>query len=101
MIILDFPIGWYPYLLLWLIFYFALPPWKKDYKGSLKFGALGTCLGIFVEVLAAFFGLWTYTGGNWPIVLWLAYFIASMMWFQLYRFFGALKIKGFWKAFRG
>jgi hypothetical protein len=101
MIILDFPFGWYPYLLVWIIVFFALPPWKKDFKRSLQFGTLGTILGITVETFASMLGLWTYTGGNWPVILWPAYFIASMVWFQLYRFFGSVKIRGFWKASRG
>lgn len=91
MIITEFPIGWYPYIAFWLLFWLALPPWKKDVRGSLKFGALGTVLGIGVEALAAVMGLWLYTGGNWPLMLWPAYFVASMVWHQLYRFFESMK----------
>jgi hypothetical protein len=98
MIVTEFPIGWYSYIAFWFVVWLALPPWKKDVKGSLMFGALGTVLGIGVEALAAVMGLWLYTGGNWPVILWAAYFVASMVWHQLYRLFESMRSGKFPRA---
>ena len=48
---------------------------------------MGLCAGVVVELLAVYFGLWAYSGGNWPIILWPAYFLASMIWHELFRLF--------------
>ena len=94
MFVTVFPMGWYPYLVIWFAFWLAIPPYhKKDFKRNIQFGLIGTLLGIVVEVLALIFGLWEYSGGNWPIILWPAYFIASMVWHEIYRFFDSWQKK--------
>ncbi len=93
MFVTDFPVMWYAYLAVWLSFWAALPPWKKEIKEAIQFGLMGTCLGVVVEVLAIAMGLWEYAGGNWPVVLWPAYFVASIVWHQLFRFFDAYRKK--------
>ena len=98
MFVLEFPVGWYPYLFFWLLVWLLLPPWKKDYRGTLMFGAVGTVLGAGVETLAVFMGLWSYTGGNWPVLLWPAYFIASMVWYQLFKFTEYFKSSGLFRS---
>ena len=91
MFILDFPVTWYLFLSVWFVFWLVLPPRKRDMKKTVQFGLLGTLLGVGVEILAVFLGLWAYTGGNWPVILWPSYFLASMIWYQLFNFFESRK----------
>lgn len=86
-----FPMGWYPFLVLWFVIWLVLPPWKKDIKKNTQFGLIGVLLGIGVEIAAITFGLWEYSGGNWPVILWPAYFLASIVWYQLFKFFESRK----------
>lgn len=89
MFITDFPVEWYAYITLWFVVWLAIPPapWKKDVKNNVLFGLIGTVLGIAVEGTASILGLWTYTRGNWPVILWPMYFVASIVWHEIYRLF--------------
>ena len=86
MFITDYPSAWYVFLAVWLLVWLVLFRREKNIKGNLTFGLIGLCAGIVVESLAIYLGLWTYSGGNWPIILWPAYFLASMVWHELFRF---------------
>ena len=45
--------------------------------------------GMFSLALMEFFavsvGLWSYTSGNWPVILWPTYFVAILFGYQLLR----------------
>ena len=86
MFLTDYPSAWYAFLALWLLVWLVLFRKKKDIRGNLTFGLIGLCAGAAVELLAVYLGLWSYSGGNWPIILWPAYFLASMVWHELFRF---------------
>jgi hypothetical protein len=48
--------------------------------------ALGGMVSLaLMEFFAVSTGLWTYTPGNWPIILWPTYFAAILFGYQLLR----------------
>jgi hypothetical protein len=38
-----------------------------------------------MEFFAVSTGLWSYTPGNWPVILWPTYFVAILFGYQLLR----------------
>jgi len=86
MLITDYPPAWYAFLAVWLVVWLVLFRRGRDIRGNLAFGLIGLCAGVAVELLAVFLGLWSYSGGNWPVILWPAYFLASMVWHEIFRF---------------
>jgi hypothetical protein len=50
------------------------------------FLALGGMISLaLMEFFAVSTGLWTYTPGNWPVILWPTYFAAILFGYQLLR----------------
>ena len=84
--ILAFSTNWYFFLLFGALVALVCTHIRKSYEGALKFGLVGLVFCIAIEFLgAALLDLWTYTGGNWPIVLWASYFVFSVAWYQMVR----------------
>jgi hypothetical protein len=98
-IIFDFNSSWYilllAFLAAWAILLVARRKWqaKQEVKEQM-FLALG---GMFSLALMEFFavstGLWNYTPGNWPVILWPTYFAAILFGYQLLRSIEGLLIR--------
>jgi hypothetical protein len=62
---------------------------KHNSKHEIKeqiFLALGGMISLaLMEFFAVSTGLWNYTPGNWPVILWPTYFVAILFGYQLLR----------------
>jgi len=90
-VIFHFNSGWYILLLAflsaWVIIIVARRKWnaKHEVKEQL-FLALGGMTSLaLMEFFAVSTGLWNYTPGNWPVILWPTYFVAILFGYQLLR----------------
>lgn len=87
----DFPSGWWIALGIIYITYLLLFLQRKSYKkqAELKiqflFGLVALCMAFVIEVAAINSKIWTYFPNNWPITLWIAYFGAALLSFQLIK----------------
>ena len=84
----DFPSGWWVILgIIYGIFVLALASRRKRGKNEIIIQtALGfVCLMIafFIEFTAVSLGLWNYVPGNWPVILWVAYFGVGLTGYQI------------------
>ena len=50
----------------------------KELRQQIITGFITLALTVVVEVIAISLDLWEYSSGNWPVVLWLAYFIEGL-----------------------
>ncbi len=86
----DFNSSWYvllfAFLGAWALLMFVRKRWTKHEVKEQMFLALGgmTALGL-MEFFAVSTGLWNYTPGNWPVILWPTYFAAILFGYQLLR----------------
>ena len=97
MFVLDYPVTWYIFTLitigvLFLFYSLRKDKGKRNIKSCLVFGFIGLILCVVIEVIGVSLGLWNYVGGNWPIILWLNYFISAMMGYQLLKLSESRKI---------
>jgi hypothetical protein len=95
-IIFDFDSNWY------LLLFAFLAAWatlfvvrrKRTSKQEIKqqvFLAFGGMISLaLMEFFAISTGLWNYTTGNWPVILWPTYFAAILFGYQLLRAFEIL-----------
>ena len=87
----DYNSSWYILLLAflgaWAILIMARR--KLNAKHEIKeqlFLALGGMISLaMMEFFAVSTGLWNYTPGNWPVILWPTYFTAILFGYQLLR----------------
>jgi hypothetical protein len=90
-VFLDYNSSWYillfAFLGAWAIL--MLVRRKHNSKHELKeqiFLALGGMISLaLMEFFAVSTGLWNYTPGNWPVILWPTYFVAILFGYQLLR----------------
>lgn len=90
-VILDFNFNWYvllfAFLAAWAVLMLARR--KLQAKHEVKeqvFLAFGGMVALaLMELFAVSTGLWSYTPGNWPIILWPTYFVAILFGYQLLR----------------
>ena len=79
--------AWYAllaaYMAVWLIFRSAN---KSRNFNSLAMGAATLAVALPTELFAVNAGLWNYAEGNWPWILWLTYFAAGMMGYEIAMF---------------
>ncbi len=85
----DFPPGWWVILAIicsiYLIFYFSRNNKRKGEVGiQLILGFVVLILAFFIEFVAVSMGIWNYVPGNWPVVLWVAYFGVGLAGFQIH-----------------
>jgi hypothetical protein len=86
----DFNSSWYvllfAFLGAWALLMVARRRWTRHEIKEQVFLALGgmTALGL-MEFFAVSTGLWNYTPGNWPVILWPTYFAAILFGYQLLR----------------
>jgi hypothetical protein len=90
-VFLDYNSSWYillfAFLGAWAILMIVRR--KHNSKHELKeqiFLALGGMISLaLMEFFAVSTGLWNYTPGNWPVILWPTYFVAILFGYQLLR----------------
>lgn len=85
----DFPPGWWVILAIictiYLTFYFLRKKRRKGELGiQLILGIVVVILAFLIEFVAVSLGIWNYVPGNWPIVLWFAYFGIGLAGFQIH-----------------
>jgi hypothetical protein len=90
-VIFDFNSNWYVllfgFLSAWAILFVVRRKWvaKHEIKQQV-FLAFGGMLSLaLMEFFAVSTGLWSYTPGNWPVILWPTYFVAILFGYQLLR----------------
>ena len=90
-VIFDFNSNWYVllfgFLAAWAILLVVRRKWlvKHEVKQQV-FLAFGGMISLaLMEFFAVSTGLWNYTPGNWPVILWPTYFVAILFGYQLLR----------------
>jgi hypothetical protein len=58
---------------------------KHEFKEQALLAFGGMCSLAMMEIFAVSMGLWSYTPGNWPVILWPTYFVAILFGYQLLR----------------
>ncbi|MCW3994604.1 MAG: hypothetical protein NWE98_00435 [Candidatus Bathyarchaeota archaeon] len=89
-LIFDFSSNWYvllsAFLIAWAVLLVARRGRVKREVKEQVFLALGGMASLaLMEFFAVSTGLWNYTPGNWPIILWPTYFVAILFGYQLLR----------------
>jgi predicted neutral ceramidase superfamily lipid hydrolase len=90
-VIFDFNSNWYvllfAFLVAWAVLLVVRRKWlaKHEVKQQV-FLAFGGMISLaLMEFFAVSTGLWNYTPGNWPVILWPTYFAAILFGYQLLR----------------
>ena len=84
-----FPSGWWVLLgmifIPYLILFFLRDGVSRhnEYRPQLLFAVSALAIAFLMEVAAVSLGLWNYVPGNWPIVLWPAYFGVGLLGYQI------------------
>ncbi len=87
----DFNSSWYillfAFLGAWAILFVARRKWntKREIKEQIFLALGGMTALAMMEFFAVSTGLWNYTPGNWPVILWPTYFVAILFGYQLLR----------------
>jgi hypothetical protein len=86
----DFNSSWYvllfAFLGAWALLLFVRKKWTRHEVKEQLFLALGGMTAMaLMEFFAVSTGLWNYTPGNWPVILWPTYFAAILFGYQLLR----------------
>ncbi len=90
-VFLDFNSSWYVLLLgffaAWAVLLVFRRKWKAKHEVKEQvFLAFGGMISLaMMEFFAVSTGLWNYTPGNWPVILWPTYFVAILFGYQLLR----------------
>ncbi len=90
-ILFDFNSSWYvlffAFLLGWGVLLVVRRKWKAKHEVKEQvFLAFGGMISLsLMEFFAVSMGLWNYTPGNWPIILWPTYFVAILFGYQMLR----------------
>ena len=90
-VIFDFNSSWYvllfAFLAAWAVLLVARRKWQAKHEIKEQvFLAFGGMLSLaLMEFFAVSTGLWNYTLGNWPVILWPTYFVAILFGYQLLR----------------
>lgn len=90
-VIIDFNTNWYvllfAFLAAWAVLLVFRRKWKSKHEVKEQmFLAFGGMISLaLMEFFAVSTGLWNYTPGNWPIILWPTYFAAILFGYQLLR----------------
>jgi len=87
---LDFNSSWYILLFAFLAAWAALlvfrRKWSRHEIKEQMLLALGGMIAMaLMELFAVSQGLWNYTPGNWPVILWPTYFAGILFGYQLLR----------------
>ncbi len=89
--VFDFNYNWYVllfgFLSAWAVLMIVRGKWKlrHEVKEQVLLALGGMCALALMEFFAVSTGLWNYTPGNWPVILWPTYFAAILFGYQLLR----------------
>ena len=83
--IFDFPLGWYLLLGFSVLLLAVFSYIRKSLSGVVKFGFIGLAISIVSEAAGVGLNLWNYTDGNWPVILWLIYFVFTAAFYQMFK----------------
>jgi hypothetical protein len=97
--VFDYNSSWYillfAFVAAWAILLLARR--KFNSKHEIKeqvFLALGGMTALaMMEFFAVSMGLWNYTPGNWPVILWPTYFVAILFGYQMLRSIEGLLVR--------
>jgi hypothetical protein len=87
----DFNSSWYillfGFLAAWAVLLVARRKYRAlhEVKEQILLALGGMTSLILMEFFAVSTGLWDYTPGNWPVILWPTYFVAILFGYQLLR----------------
>lgn len=90
-VIFSFNSDWYVllfgFLAAWAFLTVIRGKWRAKHEVKQQiFLAFGGMLSLaLMEFFAVSTGLWNYTPGNWPVILWPTYFVAILFGYQLLR----------------
>jgi hypothetical protein len=90
-ILFDYNSSWYvlffAFLLGWGGLLLVRRKWQAKHEVKEQaFLAFGGMISLaLMEVFAVSTGLWNYTPGNWPVILWPTYFVAILFGYQMLR----------------
>ena len=90
-LVFQFSQNWYViffgFLLLWLILLIHRKSYRKrkEVKEQVCLAFAGLFIAIVMEIFAVSMDLWHYSPGDWPIILWPTYFVATLFGYQLLR----------------
>ena len=90
-VIFDFNSNWYillfAFLGAWAVLLIVRRKWIATHEVKQQiFLAFGGMISLaLMEFFAVSTGLWNYTPGNWPVILWPTYFAAILFGYQLLR----------------
>jgi hypothetical protein len=94
-ILFGFNSGWYVLLIAFLaswgvlVFFRRSGRLKREAKEQILLALGGMSALVLMEYFAVSMGLWSYTPGNWPVILWPTYLVAILFGYQLLRFIEA------------
>jgi hypothetical protein len=97
--VFDFNYSWYillfAFLGAWAILLAARRKHgaKHEYKEQVFLALGGMTALAMMEFFAVSTGLWNYTPGNWPVILWPTYFVAILFGYQLLRLIEGLLVR--------
>ena len=81
---IDFSAGWYILFAFAVVLFAAFSYLRKSFAGCMKFGFIGLAAAVVSEAIGVGTGLWNYTGGNWPVILWVNYFLFAATFYQIF-----------------
>jgi len=86
-IILSFLPGWYVTFAIGLVtaVVFGWFSRYRNFRFALLIGLCSVAFAIVVEPVSIYLNLWNYTGGNWPVILWLSYFVYGISFYYLIK----------------
>ena len=90
-VIFDYNSNWYillfAFLAAWAVLFVVRRKWiaKHEIKQQVFLAFGGMLSLVLMEFFAVSTGLWNYTPGNWPVILWPTYFAAILFGYQLLR----------------
>lgn len=85
---LNTPSGWWGVLAI-IVGVYALLFLTRKHRGhrelvpQLLFGTATLLFAFMIELVGISTHLWNYTTGNWPVILWVAYFASGLAAFQM------------------
>ncbi len=89
-VFIDFSSSWYVLLFGFLAAWGVLIVARKkltrhEIKEQMLLSLGGMTAMVLMELFAVSTGLWNYTPGNWPVILWPTYFAGILFGYQLLR----------------
>lgn len=87
----EFPSGWWAIILfiygLYLYLFLQRKSFQKKHEiiTQLVCATVTLMLSFTIEVIAISLNVWTYFPGNWPVILWIAYFGSGLLAYQLVK----------------